>query len=98
MMMCAGNATELADLRAWLVDHPLDADPSIRKLAADWLAMIEERTPAGQYPRFAAVPHGIREVINDVIDDWIEVLSAQPEEQTFHTYVRPLEPALGASK
>lgn len=87
MNLHAGSATELADLRHWLVDHPDDTDPAIRKVAADWLASIETAFPVDAYPVLTGVPHAIRDVIADVIADWCEVLSAQPEEEPFHTYI-----------
>ena len=73
----AANADEIDDLILWLDNHPDEIDPSIRHAAAQWLVELLRRTEA--FPAVAAVPEGIEEVLDALIDDWIEVLTAHDE-------------------
>ena len=74
----AANAHEIDDLIFWLDDHPDDADLSIRHAAARWLMELSRTTET--FPIVTVVPEGIEEVLDALIEDWIEVMSAHHEE------------------
>ena len=75
--LTAANANELVDLADWLEDHPAETDEGLRWKVQDWLIELVENTSA--YPSFIAVPTEYVEVLDEVIDDWVEILTAHDE-------------------
>jgi hypothetical protein len=76
-LLTAANASELADLVDWLEDHPADTDADLRWKAKSWLGDVMDETDV--YPAFIAVPSNLVEVIDEVIEDWVEILTAHDE-------------------
>jgi hypothetical protein len=76
-LLNAANASELADLHDWLQDHPADTAEDLRWKAQSWLGDVMDETDA--YPAFIAVPSEFVEVIDAVIEDWTEILTAHDE-------------------
>ena len=74
----AANAEEISDLIFWLDDHPDEMGPSSRDAVAEWLAEFWRNAEA--YPCSGAVPEEAVEVLDAVIEDWTEVLTAHDEE------------------
>jgi hypothetical protein len=74
----AANVDEIDDLIIWLDDHPDDADPLSRGAVAQWLVDLLRNAKA--FPFSAAVPEGAVEVLDALIEDWIEVLIAHDED------------------
>jgi hypothetical protein len=72
----AANADEIDDL-IWLDNHPDDVDPSSRDAVAQWLVDLLQNTEA--FPSSAAVPEGAVGVLDALIEDWTEVLTAHDE-------------------
>jgi hypothetical protein len=73
----AANVDEIDDLIIWLDNHPDDVDPLSRDAAAQWLVDLLRNAKA--FPYFAAVPEGAVDVLDALIDDWTEVLTAHDE-------------------
>ncbi len=80
-LLTAASDTELADLSVWLEDHPADMDETMRWAAQSWLDSMIENTTA--YPAFIVVPSHYCEALDEVIEDWCEILTAHGE--TFET-------------
>ena len=74
----AANTDEIDDLIIWLDDHPDDVDPLSRDAAAQWLVEFWRNTEA--FPASVAVPEGAVDVLDALIEDWTEVLTAHNEE------------------
>jgi hypothetical protein len=74
----AANADEIDDLIIWLDDHPDDVDSSSRGAVAQWL--VDFLRNAEAFPSATTVPEVALDVLDALIDDWIEVLSAHDEE------------------
>ena len=73
----AANADEIDDLILWLDHHPEDVDPLSRDAVAQWLVELLRKAEA--FPSSAAVPEGAVDVLDALIDDWTEVLTAHDE-------------------
>ena len=73
----AANADEIDDLIIWLDNHPDHVDPLSRDAVAQWLAELLRSAEA--FPSSAAVPEGAVDVLDALIEDWIEVLTAHDE-------------------
>jgi hypothetical protein len=73
----AANADEMDDLIIWLDNHPDGADPLSRDAVAQWL--VELLRNAETFPFSAAVPEGTVDVLDALIEDWTEVLTAHDE-------------------
>jgi hypothetical protein len=73
----AANADEIDDLVIWLDDHPDDVVPSSRDAVAQWL--VEFLRTAEAFPASATVPERAVDVLDALIEDWIEVLIAHDE-------------------
>jgi hypothetical protein len=73
----AASADEIDDLIIWSDNHPDDVDPLSRDVVAQWLVEFLRNTKA--YPSSAAVPEGAVDVIDALIEDWTEVLTAHDE-------------------
>ncbi len=73
----AANADEIDDLIIWSDNHPDDVDPLFRDIVAQWL--VEFLRNAGAFPYSIAVPEGAVEVLDALIEDWTEVLTAHDE-------------------
>lgn len=71
------NADEVDDLIIWLDDHPDDADLLSRNAVAQWL--VELLRNAETFPSSIAVPEGAIDVLDALIEDWTEVLTAHDE-------------------
>jgi len=72
----AANADEIDDLIIWLDNHPDDVDPLSRDALAERL--VEFLRNAEAFPFSIAVPEGA-EVLDALIEDWTEVLTAHDE-------------------
>jgi hypothetical protein len=73
----AANADEIDDLIIWLDNHPDDVDPLSRDAVAQWLVELLQNAKA--FPSAAAVPEGAVDVLDALIEDWTEVLTAHDE-------------------
>jgi hypothetical protein len=73
----AANADEIDDLIIWLDNHPDEVDPLSRDAVAQWL--VEFLRKAEAFPSSAAVPEGAVDVLDALIEDWTEVLTAHDE-------------------
>jgi hypothetical protein len=73
----AANADEIDDLIIWLDNHPDDVEPLSRDALAEWL--VEFLRNAEVFPFSIAVPEGAVEVLDALIEDWTEVLTAHDE-------------------
>lgn len=73
----AANADEIDDLIIWLDNHPDDVDPLSRDAVAQWLAELLQNAKA--FPYSAAIPEGAVDVLDALIEDWTEVLTAHDE-------------------
>ncbi len=75
--MCAANAEEVHDLITWLDDHPDGVNTMSRDAVAQWLMDFLQNTEV--FPSLTAVPEWAVDVLDAVIEDWIEVLTAHDE-------------------
>jgi hypothetical protein len=73
----AANADEIDDLIIWLDSHPDDVEPLSRDALAEWL--VEFLRNAEAFPFSIAVQEGAVEVLDALIEDWTEVLTAHDE-------------------
>jgi hypothetical protein len=73
----AANADEIDDLIIWLDNHPDDVDPLSRDAVAQWL--VELLRSAEAFPSSSAVPEGAVDVLDALIEDWTEVLTAHDD-------------------
>jgi len=73
----AAHADEIDDLIIWLGNHPGDVDPLSRDAVAQWL--VELLRNAEAFPSSAAIPEGAVDVLDALIEDWTEVLTAHDE-------------------
>ena len=73
----AANADEIDDLIIWLDNHPVDLDPLSRDAVAQWLVEIWRNAEA--FPSSVGVPEGAVDVLDALIEDWTEVLTAHDE-------------------
>lgn len=73
----AANADEIDDLIIWLDNHPDHVDSLSRDAVAQWL--VEFLRNAEAFPSSAAVPEGAIDVLDALIGDWTEVLTAHDE-------------------
>jgi hypothetical protein len=73
----AANADEIDDLIIWLDNHPDDVDPLSRDAVSQWLVGLLRNAEA--FPSSAAVPEGAVYVLDALIEDWTEVLTAHDE-------------------
>lgn len=69
---------EVSDLIAWSEDHPDDASLASRDAVAQWL--VEFRRSANGFPSSLRVPAEIIDVLDALIEDWVEVLTAHNAE------------------
>lgn len=73
----AANADEIDDLIIWLDYHPDDVGALFRDAVAQWL--VEFLRNAEAFPSSAAVPEEAIDVLDALIEDWTEVLTAHDE-------------------
>ena len=73
----AANADEIDDLIIWLDNHPDDVDQLSRDAVAQWL--VELLRNAEAFPSYAAIPERAIDVLDALIEDWTEVLTAHDE-------------------
>lgn len=73
----AANADEIYDLIIWSDHHPDDVDPLSRDAVAQWL--VELLRNAEAFPSSSAVPEEAVDVLDALIEDWTEVLTAHDE-------------------
>jgi hypothetical protein len=76
-ILWVANADEIDDLIIWLDHHPDNVDPLSRDSVAQWL--VELLRNAEVFPSSAAVPEGAIDVLDALIEDWTEVLTAHDE-------------------
>jgi hypothetical protein len=67
------HADEIDDLIIWLDNHPGES----RDAVAQWL--VELLRNAEAFPSSAAIPEGAVDVLDALIEDWTEVLTAHDE-------------------
>jgi hypothetical protein len=73
----AENADEIDDLVIWLDNHPDDVEPSSHNAVAQWL--VEFLRSAKAFPSSTAIPEGMVDVLDALMEDRIEVLTAHDE-------------------
>jgi hypothetical protein len=81
-ILVIGSEQELSDLTAWaLREKPTQQ-------AGNWLLGVSfVKRPKQDYPLLINFPEPLIVQMEEVINDWEEVLSSHPHEKDFHTYV-----------